>query len=127
MKQNIKQANLNIKLKDLFHRWLEITTTFHHLTKQEIKVLGLLLYYNYKYKKEITNERLIWKMVFELETRKLIVKELGITDAVFRNILTKLRKIGVIKDNRIVKTFIPELGLDSKNFKVIFNFNILHG
>lgn len=126
MKPNIKQANLNIELKDLFTKWLDITTSFHHLTKQEIKVLGLLLYYHYKYKTDITNTKVIWKMVFDYDTRKEVTRELDITDAVFRNILTKLRKSGIIKNNKIVDTFIPHLTIGSNKFVIIFNFNIIH-
>lgn len=126
MRPNIKQANINIKLKDLFIKWLEITNSFHHLTKQETKVLGLLLYYNYKYKHDITNQKIIWKMVFDYDTKKLIKKELNIKDSVFQNILTKLRRNGIIKDNKIISTFIPKLTPDSKNFVIIFNFNIIH-
>jgi hypothetical protein len=126
MTQNKKQANINIRLKDLFTKWLEITNSFHHLTKQETNVLGLLLYYHYKYRYDITNSKIIWKMVFDYDTKKLIKQELGIKDSVFQNILTKLRKSGIIKDNRIVSTYIPQLDLDSKGFMIIFNFNIIH-
>lgn len=127
MKANTKQANINIKIKDLFTKWLEITNSFHSLTKQEIRVLGLLLYYHYNFKKDITNTTVIWKMVFDYETKKLIKEELGIKDSVLQNILSKLRKSGIIKNNRIISTFIPQLEVDSKNFIIIFNFNIIHG
>jgi len=42
---NVKQANINIKLKNLFFKWLEITKPLHKLTQQEQDVLALLLYY----------------------------------------------------------------------------------
>ena len=47
MHKNIKQANININLKDLFLKWLEITSVFHKLTTQQKQVLGLFLYYHY--------------------------------------------------------------------------------
>ena len=125
MKQNTKQANINIQLKDLFIKWLEITSSFHHLTKQEMRILSLLLYYHYQYRHEITNQKVLWKLVFDYDTKKSILKEVGITDAVYRNILTKLRKSKIIINNRIVDTFIPQLELNSKQFRIIFNFNII--
>lgn len=127
MKPNIKQANINIELKNLFIKWLEITNSFHHLTKQETNVLGLLLYYQYKYRHDITNLSIVWKMVFDYETKKLIKEELDIKDSVLQNVLTKLRKQKIIVGNKIVNTFIPQLELGSKNFVIIFNFNIIHG
>src|SRR3970282_21089 len=104
---NIKQANINIHLKELFIRWLDITSAFHNLTKQQKQVLGLFLYYHYKYQKDITNNKILWKVVFDYDTRQEIKNELGIKDAVLQNILSKFRKDKIIKDNKIVSTFIP--------------------
>ena len=126
MQANVKQANINIELKNLFIKWLEITNSFHHLTKQETKVLGLLLYYHYKYKHDITNSKIVWKMVFDYDTKKRIKATLDSKDSVLQNILTKFRKMNIIKDNEITSTFIPQLSLNSNNFKVIFNFNIIN-
>lgn len=124
--KNIKQANINIHLKDLFTRWLDITSAFHNLTKQQKQVLGLFLYYHYKYQKEISNNKILWKVVFDYDTRQEVKNQLGIKDAVLQNILSKLRKDGIIKNNKIISTFIPELEQNSKAFKIIFNFNIIH-
>lgn len=123
---NIKQANINIHLKELFIRWLDITSAFHNLTKQQKQVLGLFLYYHYKYQKDITNNKILWKVVFDYDTRQEIKNELGIKDAVLQNILSKFRKDKIIKDNKITSTFIPALEQGSNNFKIIFNFNIIN-
>jgi hypothetical protein len=123
---NVKQANINIHLKELFIRWLDITSAFHNLTKQQKQVLGLFLYYHYKYQKDITNNKILWKVVFDYDTRQEIKNELGIKDAVLQNILSKFRKDGIIKGGKIISTFIPELEQNSNNFKIIFNFNIIN-
>lgn len=125
--KNIKIANINVYLKDLFKHWLLITRHFHNLTKQEIEVLALLLYYYYKLKKEITNEKIVWQVLFDYETKSDIRKELKIKDPSFQNTLSSMRKKGVIQNNKIVKTYIPELEKNAKNFKIIFNFDILDG
>jgi len=126
MKKNIKQANINIHLKDLFLKWLQITNTFHSLTKQQSQVLALLLYHHYKLKQDITNSKIVWKVVFDYDTKDLIKKELDMKDSVFRNILTKLRKMNIIKNNTITSAFIPDLAIDSNKFVIIFNFNIIN-
>ena len=41
--------------------------------------------------------------------------------------LSKLRKTGIIKDNRINKRFIPNLDLDAKSFNMIVVFDIQNG
>jgi hypothetical protein len=112
----------------MFKYWLEITSSFHKLTNQQISVLALLLYYHHELSKEITSNKILWKMVFDYEIRDKIRKELDIADAGFQNVLTSLRKKNIIVNNQIVTTYIPKLNLkESKNFRVIFNFNIIDG
>lgn len=126
---NTKIANINIKLKDLFIKYLDVTSAWHKLTTQQQYVLALLLYYHFVLKKEITNEKILWKMVFDYDT-KIRIRE----DSIFKkpmsnftleNILTKLRKKNIIINNQINKVFIPNIEHDSKTFKIIFNFNIV--
>lgn len=126
--KNVKEATLNIKLKDLFFKWLDVTKSFHKLNNQQQQVLALLLYYHYQYKKEITNPKILWNVLFDYDT-KLKIRE----DPVFKNemssntlhnILSMLRKKNIIVDKQISAFFIPELSNDCKNFKIIFNFNI---
>lgn len=124
---NIKQANINVTIKDFFYKWVKLTKPFHNLPKQSQDVLALLLYHYYNYSKDITNNKILWKMVFDYDTKLLIKDELGIKDQGLQNVLTKLRKKGVIKDNRIIKLFIPDLEKGSNNFKIIFNFTIVNG
>lgn len=125
--RNSKVANVNVSLKSLFFRWLEITKPFHKLSLQQYKLLSLLLYYHYEYSKDIHNETLLWKMVFDYDTKLKIRNELNIKDQHLQNLLSALRKKNIIKNNTIVSTYIPELEHGSNNFKVIFNFNILDG
>ena len=125
MKNKTNEKHLNIKLKQLFKRWLEITNVFHKLTNQQEKVLALILYYHYKYQKDISNDKILWKIIFDYDTKALIKEELDIKDQVFQNILYQLRKKNIIIDNRVVKTYIPDLEQNSKTFKVTFNFSII--
>ena len=126
---NVKNANLNVTLKDLFFKWLDITHSFHKLNNQQQQVLALLLYYHFLCKKETTSNKILWKIVFDYDTKLKIREDVtfkkGLSDNALQNIMTVLRKKQIIKDGEISKMFIPELDLQSKNFKVIFNFNIV--
>ena len=126
---NTKIANMNVKLKDLFFRWLDITKAFHKLNNQQQQVLALLLYYHYQYRKDITNNKILWNVVFDYTTKARIKEDdifpNGLSDNSLQNILSSLRKKKIIVDGEISKIFIPELDLKTKNFKVIFNFNIV--
>lgn len=123
--ENGKIANINTTIKNLFSKWLNITKPFHNLTNQQQKVLALILYYNHIYYKQIKDDTLRWKLIFDYDTRMLIKEELGLKDSVFQNVLTKLRKNNIIKDNKVVGTYIPHITQDSKVFRLIFNFNII--
>lgn len=125
--KNTKIANINIKVKDLFFKWMEITKPFHKLTNQQQKVLALFLYYHYEYKKDITNNKILWNAVFDYDTKMLIKEELGLKDAGFQNIMHQFRKKNIIKDKKIISTYIPDLENKTNNFKIIFNFNIVDG
>jgi len=126
---NTKSANINIKLKLLFFRWLDILKPWHNLNNQQQQVLALLLYYHYLYKKDITNDKILWKIVFDYDTRQKIIEDecwkKGMTINTLNNILTMLRNKKAIVDNKISNVYIPELDIASKNFKMIFNFNIV--
>lgn len=123
---NIKVASINITLKDLFRKWLEITRLFHKLTDQEISILALILYYYHTYKKDITNDKILWKIVFDYDTKHLIKEELNIKDQGIQNVLSSLRKKGIIRNNKVLATYIPELEEGSHEFKIVFNFNIIY-
>lgn len=127
MATNVKSLNINVHLKTLFNLWLNITSSFHKLTKQQIDVLALLLYYHHELGRDITNKKILWKMVFDYETKTKIKRELNIKDASLQNVLTSLRKKGIVRDNQIVSTYIPKIKKGGKNFRVIFNFNIIDG
>lgn len=124
--KNSKVATINIRIKDLFKQWLEITKIFHNLRDQEINILALFLYNHYKLKKEITNEKILWKLVFDYDVKIEIEEELNIKGQSLRNVLTALRKKGIIQDGRISKMYIPEIEDKSDNFKIVFNFNIVN-
>lgn len=122
--KNVKGVNIKTSIRGLFDKWLQITTPFHKLTKTEQKVLAGLLYYHYIYKRTTKSEIVIWKMVFDYDTKLKIKKELDMTDSMLQNTFSKLRKKNIIKDNRIISTYIPDLSNNSINFKVIYNFII---
>lgn len=127
--RNVKQANINIRLKNLFKKWLEVTKPFHGLATQPQLILSLFLYYHFTYSRQITNDKILWKMVFDYDTKKKIKDELGISDQVMQNTLSKFRRMDppIIMDGKINPAFVPNLSNGSKNFKVIYNFNIVDG
>jgi hypothetical protein len=126
MNNDEKIANINIKLKSFFYKWVEFTRPFHKLSNQQQKVLALLLYHHYRLAKEITNNKILWKSVFDYDTKLLINEELGIQPGALENLLSQLRKRNVIMEGQVSPVYIPKLSRKAKQFRIIFNFNIIH-
>lgn len=123
---NEKSANINVRLKTFFFRFVEFLYPFHGLALRQQKVLALLLYYHYELKQQITNDRILWKEVFDYDTKVKIYSELGIQSTALENLLSQLRKKNVIIDNQISGVYIPLIDAKSKTFSLKFNFNIIH-
>lgn len=126
MNNNEKVANLNVNIKSFFRQWIQFTAPFHKLSNQQQKVLSLLLYYHYKLKQEITNNKILWKEVFDYETKVKIYTELDIQPSALENMLSSLRKRNIIINKQISSLYIPNISKDSKVFTIKFNFNIKH-
>ncbi len=123
---NEKIANINVKLKSFFKRYVEFTYPFHKLADRQQSVLALLLYYHFQLKKEITNNKILWKEVFDYDTKVKIYTELDIKSSNLENVLTALRNNNVIIDGEISPFYIPTLDQKSNKFSITFNFNIIH-
>ena len=123
--KNVRVATLTTDIKGFFRDWLKITGPFHKLSKKEQDVLGLLLYHHHILRKDISNDEILWKIVFDYDTKIKIKEELGIKDTALQNLLTSLRKRGAIHSNKIVPNFVPILTEDVNNYKIVFNINII--
>jgi hypothetical protein len=126
MNSNEKTANLNVKLKDFFTKWIEFTRPFHKLNPKQSQVLSLLLYHHYRLSQEITNSKILWKEVFDYDTKLLIYEELNIQSGSLENLLSQLRRKNIVIDNKITPYFVPNVDKKTKEFKLIFNFKLIH-
>jgi len=126
MNKDEKIANINIRIKDFFFKWIEFTRPLHKLNKQQQVLLSLLLYRHYELSKEITNNKILWKEVFDYDTKVLISDEMGIQIGSIENLLSSLRKSKVIMDNQINKNYVPDIDKKTKQFKLIFNFRLIY-
>ena len=126
MNKDEKIATINVKLKDFFIKWIEFTKPFHKLNPKQSQVLSLLLYHHYLLSFEITNEKILWKSVFDYDTKVLIYEELNIKSSSLENLLSQLRNKNIIIDNKITPYFIPNINKKTKEFKLTFNFKLIY-
>jgi len=103
---NLGDANI----KKFYFAYVEIIVSpIYKLRKREEEILALLLYYN-NIKKHIEEEDRL-KIVFNINTRKKICEELGVTNSIIQQILNSLRKKGLIKGikfNKSIEVYIGE-------------------
>jgi len=112
--------------RTVFMYWLEFLKPYHKLANKEVEALSILLYYRWELSKEVSNVALVDKLLFSSEVRLKVREDLGgMKSGVFNNLLTTLRKKGVLsKDNKIIPALIPNIRPDSTGFKLIFDFEI---
>lgn len=107
--------------EDRIKKYLEVIYKFHKLTDVEIAILvEFILHFQTIQAKypTIDDTELINKLTFDSKIKKEISTKLGIKEGVFQNYLTILRKKGVIKDNKLNPSYIP----DATPFDLTFRF-----
>lgn len=90
----------------------------NNLSNRELDVLAHLLYYNNFYKS--VDESVRGKLIFDYETRVVIRDSIGITEAVLNNLISSLKRKGIIKGKKVI----PKIDLDPDKPEVTFKFKI---
>lgn len=125
--KNINVKRIKTTKKEIFRYWLEFLKPYHGLRQKEIDALASMLYYRYELSRDIKNPELVNKLLFATDTRNQIRGDLnGMSQKVFNNLLTSLRKKKVLMSGNIINpVLIPNMTEDG--FKLIFNFEIDEG
>ena len=124
-------SNLNIariptswsdKRRNFFRIWLELMRPMHKLTSKEIEVLAAFLQKRLELSKSIIDNNILDQTLLGTEIRKQIREELNLSATHFHVIVTKLKKAGIIVNNRINKRYIPNIKGDTESYKLVFLF-----
>lgn len=122
-----KKANNVIRIPTsadkFFKYWILFTRPLHSLTEKEMEVTACILKYRYNLSKVIIDEDILDVMLFGEDTRNKIKAECDISSAFFQVILGKLRKVNIIKDNKINPRFIPNFK-SNEDFKLLLYFDV---
>ena len=122
-----KKANNVIRIPTsvdkFFKYWILFTRPLHNLTEKEMEVTACILKYRYNLSKVIIDNDVLDVMLFGEDTRNKIKAECGISSAFFQVILGKLRKVNIIKDNKINPRFIPNFK-SNEDFKLLLYFDV---
>ena len=125
---NVINVGSNSKLKmspegDFFRVWVEFLKPVHQLTNGGMDVLAAFLKKRYELGKVITDSEVLDKVLMSEGTKKEIREQIGITPKHFQVVMSKLRKNGVIKNNRIFPRLIPTMAKEGVGLVIYFDFN----
>ena len=101
--------------------WLEVMKPFHHLAPREMDFAAMLLMKRHEISKEVTNQNLIDKLLFERETMEELMNNSGLTRAHVQVILRRLRESGLLEGKKVSKSYIPKW-TEGTPFRMVFVF-----
>lgn len=125
MAENINVQSFKVSKEKFFKMWLMILQPFLKLRNKELDLVAKLLYHRYLISLEVKNKEMLDDLLFSNKMKKQILLELDIPEYAYNNILTHLRKKDIIKDKSINKRIIPVVSDDFKNFKLVYNLDII--
>lgn len=125
MAENINVQSFKVSKEKFFKMWLMILQPFLKLRNKELDLVAKLLYHRYLISLEVKNKEMLDDLLFSNKMKKQILLEMDIPEYAYNNILTHLRKKSIIKDKTINKKIIPVVTDDFKNFKLIYNLDII--
>ena len=103
--------DINLKAKSklqAIHYYLTFLQPFHKLSAREIEVLTQLVSSYLLYEEQYKDKVVAGKLYLELDSKRFIRKELGLTGQVFRNYLSSFRKKGILdSSDTILESLVP--------------------
>lgn len=109
---------------NFFRVWIEFLTPLHHLTNREKDVVAAFIKARFELSKAVIDPVLLDKIVMSEDVKNKVKAECDISDAFFQVILGKLKKVGIIVNNKIDPKFIPKrLESNDKTFQLLLLFD----
>ena len=108
-----------------FRIWIEFLTPLHNLTNREKDVVAAFIKARFELSTSIPDPEWLDKVVMSDEIKNKVKEECEVSDAFFQVILGKLRKTGIILDNKINPKFIPKnITKGDKAFQLLLYFDL---
>lgn len=107
-----------------FRFWIEFLQPFHHLTGRECDVLTEILKERYTLSKKINDIDILNKVLMSDETKKKIREACDMSLPHFQVIMGKLKKVGIISDNKVNPRFIPNVREGENSFQLLLLFDL---
>jgi len=118
-----RKLRFQFNSRHFYRAYVEVLKPFlKDITSREADVFSELLYYNWV-KRDIPNIKDRFKIILDGDIRKEITSYLKISDAIFRNCLSKLRKRELLKEDGTIADVYLVIPTKGK-FTITFEFNV---
>lgn len=87
--------------------WIEFLTPFHKLTAREKDVAARIIIQYFRLKDDIPDPEVLRDVLWSRKSRKDMMDSLGMSQAHFQMVLSKLKTAGVLVDGNIDPRYIP--------------------
>lgn len=114
---------------EFFKYWFMFLKPFHGLTEKEIEVASALVRHRYELSKVIKDDNILDKVVMNKDTRTEIIKECKVSLPYYQVIMGKLKRVNIIKDEKLNPKFMPNIpedleGKDPESFQLLLYFDM---
>ena len=108
-----------------FHWWIRFLNPFHDLTSREMDVTAAFFQYRYELSKTVHDSVLLDKLAIDSDARHVVKTRLKLSINYINVILSKLRKCGIVIQDRLNPRFIPDVKHDGNkaSFSVLIVFD----
>lgn len=125
----MKQANNVIRIPTsidgkFFRYWIEFLKPFHNLTDRETEVAAEFLKQRYTLSKVISDNDILDRVAMSEETKRKVREECKISLPHFQVIMGKLRKSGILENEKLNPRFIPNITSEKGAFNLLFFFDL---
>ncbi len=108
------QSNLHFLVFETFNKVYQWS-----LSRSDLKVLAEFYNVDFQLLKTVPKYKERMTILFSKDSKESIYKRLGMSYNTFNNVLSKLRKKGIISNNELVEKYLFNLNVD--NFTIVFN------
>lgn len=112
---------------NFYKYWLEFMRPMNKLTSKEIDVLAVLLLKRFELSKSIIDSNVLDTILLGAEVKRQIREDLKLSANHFHVVISKLKKVGIIRDNQINKKFVPNVEQDATGYKLTLLFDFSNG
>lgn len=107
-----------------FRYWVDFLHPYHKLTNRESEVVTALLKERYNLSKKVSDPEILDTILMSDDIQRKVREECGMSRSHFQVIMGKLKKSGILENNKINPKFIPNIREDENSFQLLLLFEL---